>query len=185
MIGMLFIPFVYVAAVYTAIYLLIRTAVSIRNKKVDWKRERLHILMYINLLVILYFTFSPLVLDPDEIFNCKINLLPFVYLTDYDNRTHMIMNIFGNILMFVPTGIILPILYKRMNNFFKVAGTGFLISLAIEICQLPFADRTSDVDDLIMNTLGAATGFVIYIIVKYAKNMGKQKVSLSGNLKHE
>ena len=185
MIGMLFIPFVYVAAVYTAIYLLIRTAVSIRNKKVDWKRERLHILMYINLLVILYFTFSPLVLDPDEIFNCKINLIPFVYLTDYDNRTHMIMNIFGNILMFVPSGIILPILYKRLDNFFKVVGTGFLMSLAIEILQLPFASRTSDVDDLIMNTLGVAVGFVLYIIVKYAKNMGKQKVSLSGNLKHE
>ena len=69
MIGMLFIPFVYVAAVYTAIYLLIRAAVSIRSRKIDWKRERLHILMYINLLVILYFTFSPLVLDFEEIFN--------------------------------------------------------------------------------------------------------------------
>lgn len=165
---MLFIPFVYVAAVYTVIYLLIRAAVSIRNKRIDWKCERLHILMYINLLVILYFTFSPLVLDFDRILDCRINLLPFVYLTDYENRTHMILNIFGNILMFVPTGIILPILYKRLDNFFKVALTGFLISLAIEIFQLPFAARTSDVDDLIMNTLGVAIGYVVFIIARYA-----------------
>ena len=168
MIGMLFIPFVYVAAVYTVIYLLVRTAVSIRNKRIDWKRERLLILMYINLLVILYFTFSPLILDLDEIFNCRINLLPFVYMTDYENKTHMILNIFGNILMFVPTGIILPILYKRLDNFFKVALMGFLISFAIEIFQLPFVERTSDVDDLILNTLGVAIGYVVFIVARYA-----------------
>ena len=174
------IPYVYIAAVYTAIYLLVRAAVSIRNKRIDWKRERLHILMYINLLVIIYFTFSPLVFDPDAVFNCRINLIPFVYLTDYDNGTHMILNIFGNILMFVPTGILLPVLYKRLDNLFKVAGTGFLMSLAIEILQLPFADRTSDVDDLIMNTLGVVTGFVVYVIAHYVRSLGKQKASLPG-----
>ena len=41
MIGILVIPYVYMAAVYTAIYLLVRAAVSLRNKKIDWKRERL------------------------------------------------------------------------------------------------------------------------------------------------
>ena len=172
---MLVIPYVYIAAVYTAIYLLVRAAVSLRNKKIDWKRERLHILMYINLLVIIYFTFSPLCLDFKEIFNCRINLIPFVYLLDYENEAHMIFNVFGNILMFVPTGIILPVLYKRLDNFVKVAGT--------EILQLPFADRTSDVDDLILNTLGVVTGYVIYMIVRYAKNLSKQKASFSGVLR--
>ena len=176
---MLFIPYVYIAAVYTAIYLLVRAAVSIRNKKIDWKRERLHILMYINLLVIIYFTFSPLLLDLNEVFNCRINLIPFVYLLDYDVRAHMIYNVFGNIMMFVPTGIVLPVLYKRLDNFFKVAGTGLLISLAIEILQLPFADRTSDVDDLILNTLGVVIGYVLFVIVRFAKKPGKRKASLS------
>ncbi len=176
---MLFIPYVYIAAVYTAIYLLVRAAVSIRNKKIDWKRERLHILMYINLLVIIYFTFSPLLLDLNEVFNCRINLIPFVYLLDYDVRAHMIYNVFGNIMMFVPTGIVLPVLYKRLDNFFKVAGTGLLISLAIEILQLPFADRTSDVDDLILNTLGVVIGYVLFVIVRYAKKPGKRKANLS------
>ena len=176
---MIFIPYVYIVAVYTAIYLLVRAAVSIRNKKIDWKRERLHILMYINLLVIIYFTFSPLLLDLNEVFNCRINLIPFVYLLDYDVRAHMIYNVLGNIMMFVPTGIVLPVLYKRLDNFFKVAGTGLLISLAIEILQLPFADRTSDVDDLILNTLGVVIGYVLFVIVRYAKKLGKRKASLS------
>ena len=176
---MIFIPYVYIVAVYTAIYLLVRAAVSIRNKKIDWKRERLHILMYINLLVIIYFTFSPLLLDLNEVFNCRINLIPFVYLLDYDVRAHMIYNVFGNIMMFVPTGIVLPVLYKRLDNFFKVAGTGLLISLEIEILQLPFADRTSDVDDLILNTLGVVIGYVLFVIVRYAKKPGKKKASFS------
>ena len=176
---MIFIPYVYIVAVYTAIYLLVRAAVSIRNKKIDWKRERLHILMYINLLVIIYFTFSPLLLDLNEVFNCRINLIPFVYLLDYDVRAHMIYNVFGNIMMFVPTGIILPVLYKRLDSFIKVVGTGFLISLAIEILQLPFVDRTSDVDDLILNTLGVVIGYVLFVIVRFAKKTGKQKASFS------
>ena len=176
---MLVIPYVYIAAVYTAIYLLVRAAVSLRNKKIDWKRERLHVLMYINLIVIIYFTFSPLLLDLNEVFNFRINLIPFVYLLDYDNRADMIFNVFGNIMMFVPTGIVLPVLYKRLDNFFKVAGTGLLISLAIEILQLPFADRTSDVDDLILNTLGVVIGYVLFVIVRFAKKPGRRKASLS------
>ena len=175
MIGMITIPFVYTAAVYTVIYLLVRAFVCIRTKCIDRKRELAHSLMYFNLLVIIYLTFSPLILDFDRIFDFRINPVPFVYLTDYDNSTSMIMNVFGNILMFVPTGILLPVLYKRLNSFAKVAGTGFLISLAIEILQLPFASRTSDVDDLIMNTLGAATGYVIYMIACYA--FGRKKRS--------
>ena len=57
------------------------------------------------------------------------------------------------------------------------------MSLTIEILQLPFADRTSDVDDLILNTLGVVTGYVLFVIVRYAKNLGKQKASLPVVLK--
>ena len=180
---MITIPFWLGELALALIWLAVRVCIWLKNKKIDWKRERLHILMYINLIVIIYFTFSPLCLDLNEIFNCRINLIPFVYLLDYDSGAHMIYNVFGNIFMFVPTGIVLPVLYKRLDNFFKVVGTGFLISLSIEILQLPFADRASDVDDLIMNTLGVATGYVIYMIVRYAKSLGKQKANRPGVLK--
>ena len=155
---MLSIPFIYVAAVYTFIYLLVRAIVSIRSKKLDWKREKLHMLMYINLLVIFSFTFSPLVLDTGRIFDFRVNFIPFLYLTDYDNSTHMYLNVAGNILMFIPTGILLPV----------------LISLAIEILQLPFADRASDVDDLLMNTFGVIIGYVLFRFVRSFLRAKKQ-----------
>ena len=52
------------------------------------------------------------------------------------------------------------------------AGVGF--SLCIEILQLPFFDRVTDVDDLILNSLGFITGYGIYLLVKKIANMTKK-----------
>jgi glycopeptide antibiotics resistance protein len=49
-----------------------------------------------------------------------------------------------------------------------LAGAGF--SLIIEIIQLLFYDRVTDIDDLILNTLGFAAGYGIYVLVKTVKN---------------
>ena len=68
--------------------------------------------------------------------------------------------------MFVPTGIILPILYKGVDRLWKAVAIGFSMSLTIEVSQLLFYERTSDVDDLILNTIGVAIGFLTCILVK-------------------
>lgn len=88
--------------------------------------------------------------------------MPFVHLFDYDNVRDIIWNIAGNMIMFIPTGIVLPVIYKKLDCFWKVVAVGALISLCIEILQLPFPSRASDVDDLILNTLGVAVGYWIY-----------------------
>ena len=73
----------------------------------------------------------------------------------------MIWNVAGNAAMFIPGGIILPIVYRQLNSFGKTVAAGALISLCIEILQLPFPSRASDIDDLILNTLGTAVGYGI------------------------
>ncbi len=147
-----------------------------RRKKFDLKQELLLLLMYINLAVIIRMTFypyekinghiQPLLFDPERIFPFKINLIPFVHITEYDSTHDTLLNIFGNVGMFVPSGIVLPIIYKKLNTFIKVTAVGALISLSIEILQLPFFTRTSDIDDLILNTLGCVIGYLIYSAVK-------------------
>ena len=69
--------------------------------------------------------------------------------------------------MFVPVGILLPIAYPRLNTCAKVVGTGALISLAIELVQLPFYTRVTDINDLMLNTLGVAIGYGVYSLVKH------------------
>lgn len=157
---------------FSVIWLIIRVITWLKQGKIDWKREALLLLMYVNLAVIIRFAFfpmaringkiQPLIFEADKVFPFKVNLEPFVHLAEYDNRKHMILNLIGNIGMFIPSGIILPIIYKKLNSFGKIVLTGFLMSLAIEILQLPFAVRTSDVDDLLLNTAGVILGYVIY-----------------------
>jgi glycopeptide antibiotics resistance protein len=71
--------------------------------------------------------------------------------------------------MFIPSGIVLPVIYKKLDRFGKVVSVGALISLCIEILQLPFPSRASDVNDLILNALGVAVGCGIYTAVRRLK----------------
>ncbi len=132
--------------------------------------------MFVNLAVIIRFVFfpmsrvngkvQPLRFDPSAVFPLKLNLIPFVHLLEYDSRNDLLLNVIGNTAMFIPTGIILPIIYKKLNSFWKVIGVGALISVCIEIIQLPFFERASDIDDLLLNTLGVAIGYLIYKLVQ-------------------
>lgn len=66
-----------------------------------------------------------------------------------------------NILLFVPLGFFLPILYGKYDKVSRVALVGILISLSIEIAQM-FGTGATDINDLITNTIGACLGFGIY-----------------------
>ena len=68
--------------------------------------------------------------------------------------------------MFIPVGIVWPIVYKQLDKPWKVVAAGVGFSLVIEILQLPFFDRVSDVDDLILNSIGFLTGYGIYLFIK-------------------
>ena len=84
-----------------------------------------------------------------------------------------------NIIMFMPFGFLLPLIWKNFRNAKKVVLMGFLMSLAIEICQL-FNIRTTDIDDLMMNTLGAVIGYFIWKLTKRLfKNINHKSISLS------
>ncbi len=89
-----------------------------------------------------------------------------VNLLDYASKSDLLLNIIGNFAMFIPTGIMTPLIYPQLKSFKKTLLTGAGISLAIEIIQLPFAVRASDVDDLILNTLGCIAGYGIYALVR-------------------
>lgn len=74
------------------------------------------------------------------------------------------LHAFLNILLLVPAGIFLPLMYEEFQNASKTAFAGFLISLSVEIAQM-FGSGTSDINDLIANTAGAYIGYCIYKLV--------------------
>lgn len=71
---------------------------------------------------------------------------------------------FGNVLMFLPLGLLLPFVDRRINwrNMLLVF---FGCSLLIEVIQ-PVVGRSFDVDDLIYNTFGGILGFLLFVLVR-------------------
>jgi glycopeptide antibiotics resistance protein len=69
----------------------------------------------------------------------------------------------GNVALFLPLGFLLPLLAPRMDRLWRTAGAGFALSAAVELSQVAFPGvRRADVNDVLMNTLGAAIGFLAY-----------------------
>ena len=66
-----------------------------------------------------------------------------------------------NVIMLMPLGFLLPYIWKNFRNPFKVAFTGFLLSVFIEFAQVP-TNRLVDVDDVMMNTLGTMLGYLVW-----------------------
>ena len=65
-----------------------------------------------------------------------------------------------NAVMFAPLGFLLPVLWRKCRKWSVATLTGFLLSLTIEVLQM-FCFRATDVDDLLMNTLGALLGYFL------------------------
>lgn len=69
-----------------------------------------------------------------------------------------------NIIMCMPLGFLLPLLWKGCRKCGRTVLIGLIFSLLIEITQL-FNWRASDVDDLMANTCGALIGYILLALV--------------------
>ena len=87
-----------------------------------------------------------------------------IFLVPFSSSTDIVPYLY-NILMMIPLGIFLPMLWQTFHSVKKVAFVGLFLSLIIEIGQL-FTIRSTTTDDLMMNTLGAVIGYGIYKIGK-------------------
>jgi len=181
---MIAIPYPLVTAGITILWILVRTIVCLRQGRIRRKRELQLMLVYICILVVTRFTFfpfsktdgqvQPLLFDAARVFPPRINLLPVVYLFDYPVFREALLNLIGNTAMFVPLGIVWPSVFRQLDSHSKVIAAGVGYSLLIEIVQLPFFDRVSDIDDLILNSLGFLMGYGIYLLAKAAKRSCKR-----------
>ncbi|MER2170095.1 MAG: VanZ family protein [Psychrobacillus psychrodurans] len=89
------------------------------------------------------------------------------------------MNIWGNILMFIPAGIYLS-LHNSTKSVTRVLCSIFLLSLFIEVVQYIFALGATDIDDIILNVIGGFLGVIIYKIAeKFLKEDSKIKNFIS------
>jgi glycopeptide antibiotics resistance protein len=84
-------------------------------------------------------------------------------LRDGDLRLVTVAGAAGNVALFVPLGFLLPLLAPRFGRPWRTVAAGFALSAAIELSQIAFPGvRRADVNDLLLNTLGSALGFLAW-----------------------
>lgn len=81
---------------------------------------------------------------------------------DYSYMLNSFENLVGNVAVFVPFGFLLPYVHNKSAKFPVLLGNAFLFVLGIEVFQLFSAFGAFDVDDILLNCLGAAMGWIIF-----------------------
>jgi glycopeptide antibiotics resistance protein len=94
----------------------------------------------------------------EPIFHPHINLVPF---KDGFDITNIL-----NIILFIPFGFFLPTLWEKYRNLKLTFCYGLLLTVFIEVSQLFTTARTTDIDDIIMNSIGTICGWIIFNIAK-------------------
>lgn len=92
-----------------------------------------------------------------ELERANINWLPF-------SHDISLVGYVLNVVLFLPLGFLLPVIWPCMRSLGRVALSGLSVSLLIELSQL-LNPRSSDVDDLLMNTLGAVLGYLAFRVL--------------------
>ncbi len=93
-----------------------------------------------------------------------INLIPFKTVKSYikySGTFHAVLNILGNVLIFVPMGFMLPLLYEDLRSYKRTLAFTVVICILVETIQF-FVGRSVDIDDLILNAIGASIGYLLY-----------------------
>lgn len=182
------------------IFLVIYTIIFLKMKIKKNKSNLIRLIYYtfgVYIILIIGVTIFPIPIQPEEIaFNTmhdlgvRNNFIPIK--TTFDNLISDIQHdmgiapfkqILGNIIMFIPIGFYIPIINNK-KKFKEVVLAGFIFSVGIELTQfiintiIGYNYRSTDVDDIILNTLGAIIG---YILLKLAypiiKGVIEEKVS--------
>ena len=148
---------------------------NLKTDRISYKNELLLLLFVLYIVFVLCLTLLPVPMTRVDNPNAMdINVVPVINTVKQSldifsrhntfKRLHVIENILGNIILFIPLGIFLLLLFPKYS-LKKIIVLAFLCSLSIELVQLigrQFGNyRTVDIDDIILNTMGAIVGFII------------------------
>ncbi len=138
---------------------------QLREKKKDVWLKILLVMLAMYLAQLFYVRLSPTYFFRRFAFSTeRMNLVPFRALKEW--LAHP-FNFFGNVLLFIPIGFFQILFHPGRSRKWQIifsAATAFLLSVFIEFAQL-FNFRVPDVDDIILNTIGAVLGSLLCMLL--------------------
>ncbi len=156
-----------------------------KHKKSIWILCWILFWVYIGVLVYFLF-FAEMLGRAGQPRGYHYNLIPFkeirrflVYREQLGTAA-VFLNLAGNIMIFMPFGFLLPIMSRKLRGFFRVTFLGFELSMIVEVVQLISKTGSCDVDDLILNTIGAMCGFLIYAAIQHKRDVEADRRRMQG-----
>src|SRR5690625_2807049 len=150
-----------VLSVVVPIWLWVRGNKYIKNKKnFNFFRELIVNVFFVYMLAVAYLTLKPFhfnipLLGGRSNFSFDVNLFYNLRNMAATYSKYQLLYSIGNIMMLVPFGLFMPMLFKYARHFISILLLGFTLSLTIELTQTFFTmNRSGTVDDLFFNTLG-------------------------------
>ena len=156
---------------FVVILIVIRIAKIIINKEKFNFHKDFYTLLFILYMLALYY----LLLSTDNATAYGSNLIPFKEMTRYSIGSRgFFYNVIGNIALFIPFGFFVSY-YIKANRTHQIVIISLISSLTAELIQFKIG-RAFDVDDIILNTVGAIIGFLCYIFINYIKEKLPKKL---------
>lgn len=163
-------------SVARVIYLKIKTSTS-EGYNINTRRESIlwmftfYIVILYQITVYRYGISLDFLAEPRPKINLSL-LTEIIKIYKHGAIWSFIYNIAGNILWFVPFGMLYSALIPK-KSLLKTAISGCIVSISIETMQFIFNTGISDIDDVLFNTVGAILGYVAFFIVSKHTNQHK------------
>lgn len=104
----------------------------------------------------------------DENFRLFGTVGRYVWVLRHSRDAHLrrmsVLNLLGNVAIFLPLGAYLPMQYGKMRRFFPFFLSVNAIIIAVELLQKLTALGVCDVDDWLLNLLGAMLGYGVFML---------------------
>ncbi len=156
---------------FVVILIVIRFAKLIINKEKFTFYKDFYTLLFILYMLALYY----LLLSTENATAYGSNLVPFKEMTRYSMGSRgFFYNVMGNIALFIPFGFFVSY-YIKANKTHQIVLISIITSLTAELIQFKIG-RAFDIDDIILNTIGAIIGFLAYLGIKIIKDKLPKKL---------
>lgn len=153
------------------------------------KDNHIRIIMFktfTTILLLYYCAFLSAVLFLDGYFFSRsqesyVNKVPFHTIKQffntmrYNNDLKAFGNLVGNAILFAPMGLLLPLFHKAFRRIWIFLPTVIIMVSGVEYLQHRFSIGGADVDDIILNVVGA---MIVYFVYKFIYFLSKDKLEM-------
>lgn len=141
-------------------YLPILFALKKKGKCVARQISYVGLFCAIFLIIFATILFVPITFHPEQHI---LNLRPFAWVGTIDSVWQFLVEKLPNVMLFIPLGFFVPAVFSSKRKLCQAAGIAFIMTFGVEFVQY-FIGRSSDIDDIITNLMGAVIGYGVFRI---------------------